>query len=81
MTISQEALDMAAKVEAFVRAVVIPYEGDPRRDDHGAPTDELFLAAHGEVIGTGSSPSSPGTANALPTPPAAEGARSSPRAV
>ena len=41
MTISQEALDMAAKVEAFVRAVVIPYEGDPRRDDHGAPTDEL----------------------------------------
>jgi acyl-CoA dehydrogenase len=27
-------------VEAFVRDVVVPYENDPRRDDHG-PTDEL----------------------------------------
>lgn len=41
MTISTEALEMAAKVEAFVRDVIVPYEGDPRCDHHGAPTDEL----------------------------------------
>jgi acyl-CoA dehydrogenase len=41
MTISQYALDLAAKVETFVREVVIPYESDPRRDHHGAPTDEM----------------------------------------
>lgn len=32
---------IAGRVEKFVRTVVIPYEKDPRRDDHGAPTDEL----------------------------------------
>jgi len=31
---------IAAKVEAFVRDVVIPYETDPRRDAHG-PLDDL----------------------------------------
>ncbi|MGA9220545.1 MAG: acyl-CoA dehydrogenase, partial [Pseudomonas graminis] len=41
MTISADALDMAARVEAFVRDTVIPYESDKRRDHHGAPTDEL----------------------------------------
>jgi acyl-CoA dehydrogenase len=41
MTISQLAFDIAFKVEIFVRDVVIPYEQDPRRDHHGAPTDEL----------------------------------------
>ncbi|MEZ5736488.1 MAG: acyl-CoA dehydrogenase [Novosphingobium sp.] len=41
MTISQQALDIAEKVEAFVREVVVPYEQDPRRDHHGAPLDEL----------------------------------------
>ncbi|OYW16014.1 MAG: acyl-CoA dehydrogenase [Novosphingobium sp. 12-64-8] len=41
MTISTEAVEMAAKVEAFVREQIIPYESDPRRDHHGAPTDEL----------------------------------------
>ena len=44
MTVSQYAIDMAAKVEAFVRTVVIPFERDPRRDSHGAPTDELLYA-------------------------------------
>ncbi|MFX7804565.1 acyl-CoA dehydrogenase, partial [Acinetobacter baumannii] len=39
--ISQEALDIAARVEAFVRGTVFAYESDPRRDHHGAPTDEL----------------------------------------
>ena len=32
---------IAARVERFVREVVIPYERDPRRDHHGAPTDAL----------------------------------------
>ncbi len=41
MTISKEALDLADKVEAFVRDVVVPYEKDPRRDHHGAPLDEV----------------------------------------
>nr|WP_191323712.1 acyl-CoA dehydrogenase family protein [Novosphingobium pokkalii] len=39
--IGMAALDLARKVEAFVREVVAPYEQDPRRDHHGAPTDEL----------------------------------------
>jgi acyl-CoA dehydrogenase len=33
--------EIAARVEAFVRDVVVPYESDTRRDHHGAPTDEL----------------------------------------
>jgi len=41
--ISQYAADMAAKVEAFVREKIVPYENDSRRDHHGAPTDELVL--------------------------------------
>lgn len=43
MTISQYALDMADKVEAFVRDIVVPYERDPRRDHHNAPLDELLF--------------------------------------
>lgn len=41
MTVSQRATEIADRVEEFVREVVIPYEQDPRRDHHGAPTDEL----------------------------------------
>jgi len=41
MTLSTEALALAAKVEAFVRSTVIPYEADPRRDHHGAPLDAM----------------------------------------
>ena len=41
--ISDYALAMGAKVEAFVREVVVPYEKDTRRDHHGAPTDELVM--------------------------------------
>lgn len=36
----QRELDVAAQTAAFVRDVVIPYEQDERRDDHG-PSDEL----------------------------------------
>ena len=41
--ISPHAQDIAAKVEAFVRETIVPYERDPRRDHHGAPTDELVM--------------------------------------
>jgi acyl-CoA dehydrogenase len=41
MSMTQRALDIGARVEEFVRTVVAPYESDPRRDHHGAPTDEL----------------------------------------
>ena len=37
----EAALEIAARVEAFVREVVVPYEKDPRRDHHDCPTDEL----------------------------------------
>jgi len=43
MGISDRALAIAARVEAFVRETVVPYERDPRRDHHGAPTDELVM--------------------------------------
>ncbi len=36
------ARDIAGKVEAFVREVVIPYETDPRRDSHG-PSEALVI--------------------------------------
>ena len=35
------AAEIAARVETFVRSVVVPYEKDRRRDHHNAPTDEL----------------------------------------
>ncbi len=37
----ERTAEIAAKVEAFVRDVVVAYERDPRRDHHDAPTDEL----------------------------------------
>ncbi len=44
---SGRAAAIAAKVEAFVREVVIPFEKDPRRDHHGGPTDELVAELKG----------------------------------
>lgn len=41
MIIRPIAIDIAAKVEAFVRQTVAPYEADLRRDHHGAPSDAL----------------------------------------
>lgn len=41
MSISSEARKMAERIEAFVRETIFPYERDPRRDHHGAPTEEL----------------------------------------
>jgi acyl-CoA dehydrogenase len=37
----ERTLEIADKVEAFVRDVVVPYEQDPRRDHHNSPTDSL----------------------------------------
>ncbi|BAI96231.1 putative acyl-CoA dehydrogenase [Sphingobium sp. TA15] len=34
--------DIAADVERFVRKEIIPYERDPRKDDHNAPDEELI---------------------------------------
>src|SRR4051794_29480172 len=45
----EKAAEIAAKVEAFVRQVVIPYERDARRDHHGAPTDELVTEMRGKA--------------------------------
>ncbi|MBV8239067.1 MAG: acyl-CoA dehydrogenase family protein [Sphingomonas sp.] len=36
-----KTLEIADRVERFVREVIVPYERDPRRDHHDAPTDEL----------------------------------------
>jgi acyl-CoA dehydrogenase len=41
MSLSERARQIGEKVEAFVRETIVPYEDDPRRDHHGAPTDEL----------------------------------------
>lgn len=41
MGISLEAMEMANRVEAFVRDTVVPYEKEGRRDGHGAPTEEV----------------------------------------
>jgi len=37
----ERARELAARVEAFVREEIVPYEQDPRRDHHGAPLDEM----------------------------------------
>ncbi len=38
--LSPEAVEIAERVESFVRNTIAPYETDPRRDSHG-PSDEL----------------------------------------
>jgi acyl-CoA dehydrogenase len=44
---SGRAALIAAKVESFVRNVIIPLEKDSRRDHHGAPTDDLVMHLKG----------------------------------
>jgi len=39
---TNRAVGIANRVEEFVREVVIPYEQDPRRDHHNAPTDAMI---------------------------------------
>jgi acyl-CoA dehydrogenase len=38
----EQTLDIADRVERFVRDIVIPYERDPRRDHHDCPTEALL---------------------------------------
>ncbi len=38
---AERTAEIASRVEAFVREVVVPYERDPRRDNHNCPDDEL----------------------------------------
>src|SRR3954447_3838221 len=41
---SERASEIAARVEAFVRSVVLPYEKDPRARGHGhGPLDTLVM--------------------------------------
>lgn len=51
-TISDYARDMATRVEAFVREVVIPYETDPRRTTHG-PEEILIEEMKEKAIAAG----------------------------
>ncbi len=51
--ISAQAMAMADRVESFVREIVVPYEQDPRRDHHGAPTDELVMELRGKARAAG----------------------------
>jgi acyl-CoA dehydrogenase len=51
--LSAQAVALADRVEAFVREVVVPYEQDPRRDHHGAPTDELVMELRGKARAAG----------------------------
>lgn len=39
---TERSSEIADRVEAFVRASIIPYEQDIRRDDHNCPTDSLM---------------------------------------
>ncbi|HLY54695.1 MAG TPA: acyl-CoA dehydrogenase family protein [Stellaceae bacterium] len=44
----EKAAEIARRVEAFVREVVIPYERDPRRSPHG-PSDDLIQELRGKA--------------------------------
>ncbi|MGL5839258.1 MAG: acyl-CoA dehydrogenase family protein [Sphingorhabdus sp.] len=50
---TERAIAIALRVEAFVRDVVVPYEADPRRDHHGAPTDALVAELREKAIAAG----------------------------
>ena len=66
--------EIAANVERFVRDIVMPFEADPRQDDHG-PTDDLVQELRGlakaagvltpHVLEDGSHLSQEGTARVL----------------
>lgn len=40
---TERAMGIAARVETFVREVVVPYESDPRAKGHHGPSDELVM--------------------------------------
>jgi acyl-CoA dehydrogenase len=47
------AKEISEKVENFVREAIVPYESDPRRDHHGAPTDDLVAEMRGKARDAG----------------------------
>jgi acyl-CoA dehydrogenase len=52
MQMSERAKAIAAKVEAFVRSKIFPYEQDPRATSHG-PTDELVREMRAKASAAG----------------------------
>ena len=48
----QRAEELAARVAAFVRTVVVPYEHDPRQGPHG-PSDELVMELRAKARAAG----------------------------
>lgn len=47
------ALQIADKVEKFIRNEIVPYERDPRRDHHNCPTEELVLEMRAKAKAAG----------------------------
>ncbi len=50
---SERAIEIATRVEDFVRSQIIPYEQDDRRDHHGAPTDALVIEMRAKAKAAG----------------------------
>ncbi len=49
---TERAIEIARRVEEFVRTVVIPYERDPRCGSHG-PSEELVRELRGKARAAG----------------------------
>ncbi|MBN8848394.1 MULTISPECIES: acyl-CoA dehydrogenase family protein [unclassified Sphingomonas] len=49
----EKTLEIADRVERFVREEIVPYERDPRRDHHDCPTDELVMEMRGKARAAG----------------------------
>ncbi len=47
------AIQIADKVEKFIRDEIVPYERDPRRDHHHCPTEELVLEMRAKAKSAG----------------------------
>ena len=50
--VDRDAIELAARVEAFVRETIVPYEQDQRRDDHG-PLESLVAEMRDKARGAG----------------------------
>ena len=50
---AERTREIADRVEAFVRNVVVPYEQDTRRDHHDTPTDELVTEMRAKARAAG----------------------------
>ena len=52
MTVSQTVLDLACRVETFVRGTIVPFERDPRCGGHGPNEEVLRGAGHSDSVRT-----------------------------